>query len=353
MIYAEARLSWFYNAAGDTTRFDQVGGLGGNRRPFDTLQCMFCIRAMEDYLFTEDELACQPLTLIYNMFLTNARAQITELRGYLRKLNRDDPQSNTGWSTRFKSAIIRSGVMEIQSALFTYLYESPADSKTLLSQTIREMPSPLDSMHSVMTATRDIQMQLSETLQNIANTITIETGTLTVRHAEDARRQADEAQKHAEQALKQTKQGLFWTRLAAIYLPLSLAASLFSMQLQEFDNPPHWWAFICLAVALLVLTLLVLKLGGGDQGSELSWTWHKHRTSVSSDSASCSTKVDVPGNEHIKVDEEAAALAKQIPGNGEWIGRDYNAFYRDEYPDMPGPTKPPPPPTSAYPNDPP
>lgn len=284
---ANATIAYWYHDGRDTAQLQFVP-IGTVRSPFEHLQRALPFWAMEDYLFTQDGFACSPLVLIYSVFAVNSFAQMITLQKAVQSLSEIDPRSVEADSIRDLSQNIRRYLMHLQYVAQAYLHPIPANSRVLLSTRFRQMPAPLESIQNIVTRTRDLYTQLSETLQNIANTATIETGNMTLKHAEDAKRQADEAQKQAEQALKQTRQGLFLTRLAAIYLPLSLASSVFSMQLGEFDSSkPRWWMFFITSMVLMIVTMLVLKVGGGDQGSEVSWkiwrTWLNCNLNTSKD----------------------------------------------------------------------
>lgn len=70
-----------------------------------------------------------------------------------------------------------------------------------------------------------------------------------------------------EQALKQTEQTVFLIRLAAVYLPLSLAIGLFGMNLHEINEAtPQVWAFIIVVVALMSLTFAAFRTGKRGSG---------------------------------------------------------------------------------------
>lgn len=49
------------------------------------------------------------------------------------------------------------------------------------------------------------------------------------------------------------------TLLAAIYLPISLATSIFGMNIQEIgsDRLPRWWAVVSVAAGFLLPTFVI------------------------------------------------------------------------------------------------
>lgn len=94
----------------------------------------------------------------------------------------------------------------------------------------------------------DLHSFFIETIQLLAITISI--------------RDSQASIEQTKESLKQTKQGIFLTRLAALYLPLSVATGVFGMNLREVnDATPPWWAFVVVLVGLTAVTFSLLWVG--------------------------------------------------------------------------------------------
>lgn len=63
----------------------------------------------------------------------------------------------------------------------------------------------------------------------------------------------------AQHSIQQTHQSTILTALATVYLPLSLATSVFGMNLQEMNGSgPKIWIFVIVCAVLLVLTSVIV-----------------------------------------------------------------------------------------------
>lgn len=104
-------------------------------------------------------------------------------------------------------------------------------------------------IENLAVSAEDLHKFFTETIQLIAQMITI-------RDAQNSAKQAQESFKQTAESLKQTKQAMLLTGLAAVYLPLSLATGLFGMNVREInDSSPRIWMFIVTLLVLIVLTV--------------------------------------------------------------------------------------------------
>jgi len=131
-----------------------------------------------------------------------------------------------------------------RSSVSTYLQNIPVASKF---QT--KSRDSLARLADINKRAEKLHVFLMETFQLLVNTVA-------VRDSQYSIKQAEEALKQTQQSLKQTEQSVFLTRLAAVYLPLSVTTGLFGMNLREINGAvPRVWAFIVVVVGLTGLTL--------------------------------------------------------------------------------------------------
>lgn len=105
----------------------------------------------------------------------------------------------------------------------------------------------MSRMQSLVVGGKELHEFFVETLQILAQTISI--------------RDSQNSIKQAKESLEQTKQATMLTRLAAIYLPLSISTGIFGMNLQEINNSaPKLWTFIVTLVGLGILTIASMLL---------------------------------------------------------------------------------------------
>jgi hypothetical protein len=80
---------------------------------------------------------------------------------------------------------------------------------------------------------------------------------------------ADTQKRLATDSRIQARRATALTTLAAIYLPLSLATSVYGMNIQGInDHPPQWWAALVLALGLLIVSVPFMLWVFGVFGSE-------------------------------------------------------------------------------------
>jgi len=135
-------------------------------------------------------------------------------------------------------------ILYARSSITSYLQSIPIASK--FQTTSRDSLARLADINK---RAEKLHAFLMETFQLLVNTVA-------VRDSQYSIKQAEEALKQTQQSLKQTEQSVFLTRLAAVYLPLSVTTGLFGMNLQEINGAvPRVWAFFVVVVGLTVLTL--------------------------------------------------------------------------------------------------
>lgn len=162
---------------------------------------------------------------------------------------------------------IRDPDLKIEDSLHD-LRASLALLRTIVGETIRFVPphikdflisiaKPETNLTPVMERLEKVEQRASDLHTFFIETIQLLAITISIRDS-----QASIAQ--SQESLKQTKQGIYLTRLAALYLPLSVATGMFGMNLKEInDASPRWWAFIIVLVGLSFATFALLWMGTG------------------------------------------------------------------------------------------
>lgn len=183
--------------------------------------------------------------------------------------------SSSSWETKFRMldskmkhisfAEIRKADLMIEDSLHD-LRASLALLRAVVSETIIYVPPHIESFLSsiskpetslipIVRRLEKLEKRAGELHNFFIETIQLLAITISIR---DSQASIDQTQ----ESLKQTKQGIFLTRLAALYLPLSVATGIFGMNLKEVnDATPPWWVFIIVLVGLTAVTFTLLWMG--------------------------------------------------------------------------------------------
>lgn len=160
---------------------------------------------------------------------------------------------------------IRKSEVKIEDSLHD-LRASLALLRTVVNETITYVPPHIKdflisiakvetSLEPIVERLEKLEKRASELHSFFIETIQLLAMTISIRDSQASIEQTNES-------LKQTKQGIFLTRVAALYLPLSVATGVFGMNLREIDDAtPPWWAFIIVLVGLTALTFTLLWVG--------------------------------------------------------------------------------------------
>lgn len=160
---------------------------------------------------------------------------------------------------------IRVGLMTTRTTIDYTIANAHPHVRPALEAQIHGRESILQRLERQGIWVRDLDQFAVQTTQLYANLITIRHGKVNVE-------QAREPLEQSKAAVKQAKQGIFLTRLAAVYLPLSLATGIFGMNTKEI-NPeaiPNWKVAVITATILLTITIII-TVAGGAWGASLSW----------------------------------------------------------------------------------
>ncbi len=102
--------------------------------------------------------------------------------------------------------------------------------------------TPIEIHDQLLGRAGQLHIFFMETLQLLMNTIAI---------------------RDSQENLKQTRQSVLLTRLAAIYLPLSLTTAVFGMNLSEMTGSgPAVWVFVVTLVIMILVTAAILRSEG-------------------------------------------------------------------------------------------
>ncbi|KAK6365794.1 hypothetical protein LTR64_008629 [Lithohypha guttulata] len=160
---------------------------------------------------------------------------------------------------------IRVGLMTTRTTIDYTIANAHPHFRPALEAQIHGRESIVQRLERHAISVRDLDQFAVQTIQLYANLITIRHGKLNVE-------QARESLEQSKAAVKQAKQGIFLTRLAAVYLPLSLATGIFGMNTKEI-NPeaiPNWKVAVVTATILLTITIII-TVAGGAWGASFSW----------------------------------------------------------------------------------
>lgn len=117
-----------------------------------------------------------------------------------------------------------------------------------VSADVASRRNPLQRLPDILAQTEKLHDFFIETFQLLVNTIV-------VRDSQNSLKQAEQALLQTKESLEQTRQSIFLSRLAAVYLPLSVATGVFGMNLREINGAmPRAWAFVVVLLGLLLLT---------------------------------------------------------------------------------------------------
>lgn len=209
------------------------------------MNCLHHIWSMAVLL--DNDIIAHPQILLYVFTTATAEHSLRRLRSQIRQVSFHAIRTpgvaitDTLHDARENMANMRDSINE----MFHNLGDS--DRKLFEELSLRpgdvSMQDFMSRMDSLVARGKELHEFFFETLQIIGQTISI--------------RDVQYSMKQAEESLEQTKQATMLTRLAAIYLPLSVATGIFGMNLREINgSTPKVWMFIVTLVGLALFMVV-------------------------------------------------------------------------------------------------
>ncbi|KIW17056.1 hypothetical protein PV08_04247 [Exophiala spinifera] len=254
-----------HTACDMTLRFPYAGNRGGllmpldlpgeeeHRSLFDAVEHMLRQHPWQLDLILHRPSAFPGVPFLYLMASSLSQDLLQSLRKRLHKISFLDVR-RPDWNLTDRLHDIRQELNTIQASL----QETEAYEPTLVEDFFTDLKNdvPKDEHRKVFRRTpgerlRDLLGEANQTHKLVLETFDILIGTTAVLDSKESRRQTEES-------LKQTRQTILLTGLATVYLPLSLATSVFGMNLKEMTGSgPHAWTFAVTVAGLVAATVII------------------------------------------------------------------------------------------------